>query len=156
MYLLMAYFTIHHWLTLQTSGYFSRKMEIWKHDDYHINIHSILTFNGFLVIYIHMRSCRSDFLKYLSAFTPLNNIKHTGLVWIEESGHFYGNHSICKYQFTWSWRLFSSPKIGGLGPLWGASGHEELYFKTIWDSHASYKLPKWQSRPVQLELQPSS
>ena len=128
MYLLMAYFTIHHWLTLQTSGYFSRKGEIWKHDDYHINIHSILTFNGFLVISIHIWSCQSDFRKYLLAFTPSNCVKLTGLIWIEESGHFYRHHSnqkICgkiTFLYFYNFSLPGSFKRSGRKVIWVSRG----------------------------------
>ena len=44
------------------------KCGIWKHEDYHINIHSILTSNIFLIISIHIQSCGSDFWKYLLFF----------------------------------------------------------------------------------------
>ena len=42
------------------------KCGIWKHEDYHINIHSILTSNIFLIISI--QSCESDFWEYLFIF----------------------------------------------------------------------------------------
>ena len=46
------------------------KCGIWKHEDYHINIHGILTSNVFLVISIHIQSCGSDFLEeFMFIFT---------------------------------------------------------------------------------------
>ena len=48
------------------------KCGIWKHEDYHINIHGILTSNVFLVISIHIQSCGSDFWKNLLLFSPSN------------------------------------------------------------------------------------
>ena len=49
-----GHFPIRHWLTLQASDHISRKCEIWKYVDYHMNIQSILTSNGFLNISIHL------------------------------------------------------------------------------------------------------
>ena len=49
-----------------------RKWKIWKHEDYYINIHSIFTFNVFLVIFIHIRNCGSDFWNNLLLFSPSN------------------------------------------------------------------------------------
>ena len=48
------------------------KCGIWKHEDYYINIHGILTSNVFLVIFIHIRNCGSDFWKNLLLFSPSN------------------------------------------------------------------------------------
>ena len=42
-----GHFPIRHWLTLQASDHIPRKCEIWKYVDYHMNIQSILTSNGF-------------------------------------------------------------------------------------------------------------
>ena len=63
------------------------KCGIWKHEDYHINIHSILTSNVFLVISIHIQSCGSDFWKYLLLFSPSNSPKLTGLSKFAQSAH---------------------------------------------------------------------
>ena len=63
------------------------KCGIWKHEDYHINIHSILTSNVFLVISIHIQSCGSDFWKYLLLFSPSNSPKLTGLSTFAQSAH---------------------------------------------------------------------
>ena len=70
------------------------KCGIWKHEDYHINIHSILTSNVFLVISIHIQSCGSDFWKYLLLFSPSNSPKLTGLSTFAQSAHNPLNHSI--------------------------------------------------------------
>ena len=70
------------------------KCGIWKHEDYHINIHSILTSNVFLVISIHIQSCGSDFWKYLLLFSPSNSPKLTGLFTFAQSAHIPQVHSI--------------------------------------------------------------
>merc|ERR1711923_20955 len=61
------------------------------HEDYHINIHSILTSNIFLDISIHIQSCGSDFWKYLLLFSPSNRPKLTGLFTFPESTLIYVN-----------------------------------------------------------------
>ena len=72
-----GHFPIRHWLTLQASDHIPRKCEIWKYVDYHINIQSILTSNGFLDISIHIWSCGCDFWKYLLSFSHTNSPKLT-------------------------------------------------------------------------------
>ena len=70
------------------------KCGIWKHEDYHINIHGILTSNVFLVISIHIQSCGSDFWKNLLLFSPSNSLKLTGLFTFPQSAHIPRVHSI--------------------------------------------------------------
>ena len=89
-----GHFPIRHWLTLQASDHIPRKCEIWKHEDYHMNIQSILTSNGFLDISIHIRSCGSDFWKYLLLFSHSNSPKLTGLPTFGQFDHIPRFHSI--------------------------------------------------------------
>ena len=63
------------------------KCGIWKHEDFIINIHSLLTSNVFLVISIHIQSCGSDFWKYILLFSPSNSPKHTGLSTFAQNAH---------------------------------------------------------------------
>ena len=86
-------FPIRHWLTLQASDHISRKCEIWKYVDYHMNIQSILTSNGFLDISIHIRSCGCDFWKYLLLFSHTNSPKLTGLPIFGQFAHIPRFHS---------------------------------------------------------------
>ena len=69
------------------------KCGIWKHEDFIINIHSLLTSNVFLVISIHIQSCGSDFWKYILLFSPSNSPKLTGLSTFAQSAHNPLNHS---------------------------------------------------------------
>ena len=69
------------------------KCGIWKHEDFIINIHSLLTSNVFLVISIHIQSCGSDFWKYLLLISPSNSPKLTGLSTFAQSAHNPLNHS---------------------------------------------------------------
>merc|ERR1712113_1357178 len=64
-----------------------------KYEDYDINIHSILTSNGFLDISIHIRCCGSDFWKYLLLFSPSNSPRLTGLSTFHEFAHNPGIYS---------------------------------------------------------------
>ena len=98
-----GHFPIRHWLTLQASDHISRKCEIWKHEDYHMNIQSILTSNGFLNISIHIRSCGCDFWKYLLLFSPSNSPKLTGLPTFGQFAHIPRIHSTCG-NFVYFWR----------------------------------------------------
>ena len=86
-------FPIRHWLTLQAGDHISRKCEIWKYVDYHMNIQSIQTSNGFLNISIHIRSCGSDFWKYLLLFSHSNSPKLTGLPTFGQFDHIPRFHS---------------------------------------------------------------
>ena len=70
------------------------KCGIWKHEDFIINIHSLLTSNVFLVISIHIQSCGSDFWKYILLFSSSNSPKLTGLSTFAQSAHNPLNHSI--------------------------------------------------------------
>ena len=88
-----GHFPIRHWLTLQASDHIPRKCEIWKHEDYHMNIQSILTSNGFLDISIHIRSCGCDFWKYLLLFSHTNSPKLTGLPIFGQFAHIPRFHS---------------------------------------------------------------
>ena len=88
-----GHFPIRHWLTLQASDHIPRKCEIWKYVDYHMNIQSILTSNGFLDISIHIRSCGSDFWKYLLLFSHSNSPKLTGLPTFGQFAHIPLIHS---------------------------------------------------------------
>ena len=94
-----GHFPIRHWLTLQASDHIPRKCEIWKHEDYHMNIQSILTSNGFLDISIHIRSCGSDFWKYLLLISHSNSPKLTGLPTFGQFDHIPRFHSIFMFQF---------------------------------------------------------
>ena len=76
------------------------KCGIWKHEDYHINIHSILTSNVFLVISIHIQSCGSDFWKYLLLFSPSNSPKLTGLSKFAQFDHILLHESTFKSSFV--------------------------------------------------------
>ena len=86
-------FPIRHWLTLQASDHIPRKCEIWKYVDYHMNIQSILTSNGFHDISIHIGSCGSDFWKYLLLFSHSNSPKLTGLPTFGQFDHIPRFHS---------------------------------------------------------------
>ena len=86
-------FPIRHWLTLQAGDHISRKCEIWKYVDYHMNIQSILTSNGFHDISIHIGSCGSDFWKYLLLFSHSNSPKLTGLPTFGQFDHIPRFHS---------------------------------------------------------------
>ena len=88
-----GHFPIRHWLTLQASDHIPRKCEIWKYVDYHMNIQSILTSNGFLDISIHIRSCGCDFWKYLLLFSHTNSPKLTGLPIFGQFAHIPRFHS---------------------------------------------------------------
>ena len=88
-----GHFPIRHWLTLQASDHIPRKCEIWKHEDYHMNIQSILTSNGFLDISIHIWSCGCDFWKYLLLFSHTNSPKLTGLPIFGQFAHIPRFHS---------------------------------------------------------------
>ena len=87
------HFPKRHWLTLQASDHISKKCEIWKYVDYHMNIQSILTSNGFLDISIHIWSCGSDFWKYLLLFSHSNSPKLTGLSTFGQFDHIPRIHS---------------------------------------------------------------
>ena len=89
-----GHFPIRHWLTLQASDHIPRKCEIWKYVDYHMNIQSILTSNGFLDISIHIGSCGRDFWKYLLLFSHSNSPKLTGLPTFGQFAHIPRIHSI--------------------------------------------------------------
>ena len=88
------HFPIRHWLTLQASDHIPRKCEIWKYVDYHMNIQSILTSNGFLDISIHIGSCGRDFWKYLLLFSHSNSPKLTGLPTFGQFAHILRIHSM--------------------------------------------------------------
>ena len=88
-----GHFPIRHWLTLQASDHIPRKCEIWKHEDYHMNIQSILTSNGFLDISIHIWSCGCDFWKNLLSFSHTNSPKLTGLHIFGQFAHIPRFHS---------------------------------------------------------------
>ena len=77
------------------------KCGIWKHEDYHINIHSILTSNVFLVISIHIQSCGSDFWKYLLLFSPSNSPELTGLSKFAQFDHILLHESIPRIEGLW-------------------------------------------------------
>ena len=81
------------------------KCAIWKHEDYHINIHSILTSNVFLVISIHIQSCGSDFWKYLLLFSPSNSPKLTGLSKFAQSAHILLHESTLLLKFNSNKRI---------------------------------------------------
>ena len=100
-------FPIRHWLTLQASDHISRKCEIWKYVDYHMNIQSILTSNGFLDISIHIWSCGSDFWKYLLLFSHSNSPKLTGLPTFGQFDHIPRFHSSSWRYCLW---YFQFPK----------------------------------------------
>ena len=93
-------FPIRHWLTLQAGDHISRKCEIWKYVDYHMNIQSIQTSNGFLNISIHIRSCGSDFWKYLLLFSHSNSPKLTGLPTFGQFDHIPRFHSTRRFAKT--------------------------------------------------------
>ena len=97
-----GHFPIRHWLTLQASDHIPRKCEIWKYVDYHMNIQSILTSNGFLDISIHIWSCGSDFWKYLLLFSHSNSPKLTGLPTFGQFAHILRIHSIPNLHITYS------------------------------------------------------
>ena len=99
-----GHFPIRHWLTLQASDHIPRKCEIWKHEDYHMNIQSILTSNGFLDISIHIRSCGCDFWKYLLLFSHTNSPKLTGLPIFGQFAHIPRFHSTF-HQIKQNWHL---------------------------------------------------
>ena len=74
-----GYFHTAHLTASRGVDHILRKLKIWKHEDYYINIHSIFSSNVFLVISIHIRSCGSDFWNYLLSFWPSNRPKLRGL-----------------------------------------------------------------------------
>ena len=106
-----GHFPIRHWLTLQASDHIPRKCEIWKHEDYHMNIQSILTSNGFLDISIHIRSCGCDFWKYLLLFSHTNSPKLTGLPTFGQFAHIPRFHSTkTVFEIKELWRIDRAQK----------------------------------------------